>query len=994
MARRYSFLFFLSILFFITFKSYSGKEYWQQYVHYRFNVRLDVDNHSLSGEEIITYKNNSPDTLDRVYLHLYPNAFRDKNSTFSKEAKKFNRHLRITPYNNGYIDILEFRIIRKDTNIAPENAPVGAYRIEDTILESLLPEPLSPGEELQIYIKFYEKIPALVKRGGWRGKQYDFGQWYPKLVVYDENGWHPDQYHLNGEFYGEFGTYDVSITLPYNYIIAATGEVTEGDPGWYWVKVDTSLSDEEWKKQYKKQLAEITKKGLKAKERVVKFHAEKIHDFAWLTSPDFLYECGEWHSIPIHVLYDKRARKSWSKKVVQRGERVLKWLSTRFGMYPYPQLSITHGLLGGGMEYPMLVMNSGPAEGLIAHEVGHIYFYGILANDELAEAWLDEGFTTFQEGWYEQTHYGTAGYPRKSRSKSILEKWLTPSTSGREEKLARLVDYTTSGYNEPLSLPAHKYRGGYQINAYTKGATFYEMLKYIVGDSIWDRIAHEYFDRWKFKHVNEQRFKQVCEDVSSMDLDWFFDEWLHKTVNVDYKLAGVKKVRLSDSLWKTTVKIIRQDEGIMPVEVLLTAANGQSFRKRWDGKAKQGIVEFTTKTKPQKVFLDPDDMILDKNRLNNGGFSVKFIPDTPYAQFYRSRNSYLIRYRPHLWYNDVDGLWLGMGLNGSYMNRFKKVKLLLTLGLRSHELGVDFSFSHPLLKNNEKLKLQLRTTTCEGRAIGKIGMAYFGSRMRNLAPFHQFEISFNSSQLLKGGEKYAIEEYYSGGETKQFSNWENGRNNNVSFQYIFSRFKPGWSGDAFFQLETAEKIPGSEFSYSRVQSQLNCRLGSGGRFLAVRLFGGRFWGDKFPIQEMFFVDGANPRQKFEKYYLRSRGSFPELIPYHLPGGANMRGYLDQKIPADRIAAINIEASTLRWASFRRRRFFSVNFTVFADFTRYHDPSGNWTYLMDAGIGTLWRVRALYRFWTLRVDFPIYVSDPLPGEKNVKFRWLMSFQQAF
>ncbi|MCI0495579.1 hypothetical protein L0Z72_11305, partial [candidate division KSB1 bacterium] len=169
--------------------------YWQQEVHYNFNVRLDIDKHALSGDAIISYKNNSPDTLDRIYLHLYPNAFKNENSTLAREAKRYYGDRSITPDNNGYIDILEFRITRKATDISPTEAPVMAYRVDDTILESMLPEPLPPGEELQLYIKFYEKITSLVNRGGWRGNQYDFGQWYPKLVVYDEKGWHPDQYH-------------------------------------------------------------------------------------------------------------------------------------------------------------------------------------------------------------------------------------------------------------------------------------------------------------------------------------------------------------------------------------------------------------------------------------------------------------------------------------------------------------------------------------------------------------------------------------------------------------------------------------------------------------------------------------------------------------------------------------------------------------------------------------------------------------------------------
>ena len=180
----------------------ADENYWQQYVHYDFKVHLDVEKHSLTGDAIITYKNNSPDTLDRIYMHLYPNAFKDENSTLAQEAKKYYYRQQISPENNGYIDILEFRITRKDPAVSPSDAPVVAYRIDDTILESMLPEPLHPGEELQLYIKFYEKIRRILGRAGWRGKQHDMAQWYPKMVVYDEKGWHADKFHLQGEFYG------------------------------------------------------------------------------------------------------------------------------------------------------------------------------------------------------------------------------------------------------------------------------------------------------------------------------------------------------------------------------------------------------------------------------------------------------------------------------------------------------------------------------------------------------------------------------------------------------------------------------------------------------------------------------------------------------------------------------------------------------------------------------------------------------------------------
>ncbi len=988
MKKNIFFIIILSSLF--STLTFAVSDYWQQFVHYDYKVKLDVNDHSLSGYGNITYKNNSPDTLNRVYLHLYPNAFKDENSTMAQEAKALNYRQRITPYNNGYIDILEFRITRKDTSDTAENAPVSAYQIDDTILEAKLPEPLPPGEELQLYIKFYEKISSMVRRGGWRSNQYDLTQWYPKLVVYDQNGWHPDQYHLSGEFYGEFGTFDVEITLPYNYIVGATGVPVAGDPGWSWVEVDTSLSHEEWQHVYQKQLAEIEKRGIKNKERTVTFHAEKVHDFAWLASSDFLYERGEWNSIPVHVLYRKRAKSSWSKKVTQRGERVLEWLSTRFGMYPYPQLSITHGLLGGGMEYPMLVMNSSASEGLISHEVGHIYFYGILASDELAEAWMDEGFTTYQEGWYQEVVHGPWGYDAEPPDQSSWAFKLRPRMPEREGTISYLVDYLTSGNNEPLAQYAHKFKGGYGINAYTKGAAFFGMLHYVVGDSLWDEICHTYFDRWKFKHVNEARFKKVVEDVTGEEMDWYFDQWLHNTVTVDYALGEIEKNKQPNGGWKTTVEIERKEKGIMPVEVELNTADGEKLTKRWNGKAEKGTVIFETDSAPENVVLDPNDQILDKNRLNNDNWKIEVLPDSPFAYNYRPRNAYLVKYAPKMWYNDVDGLWFGLRFRGSYLGKFKRTEIGFTYGVKSTEVGYNFSFGHPLLPNNDKLQFELSGVKQEGRAIGELALIFRAQRMRSLPPFHKIKLALSGAQLLEDGEKYTKRKIDIGDEIISIPEWESGKVNKVSLSYNLELEKSNWGSQFGLNLESAHDIIGSNFDYSKAAGELKFNYGSFLNHLELRFFGGRFFGDEFPLQEQFFIDAANPRARFEKFYVRSVNALPPQINYHQPGGGNLRGYYAQPIASSEMAAFNAEFETsilrhfLGWLLPRRSH---LGLTLFYDQARVLTEENNYQNLSDAGVGLNYGIRMFYNWFRIHVDFPIWVSDPLPDEDNVKFRWV-------
>ena len=359
------------------------EDYWQQRVDYDISCVLDTENRALSGEQTILYRNNSPDTLRRFYLHLYPNAYRDKDSELYRDFHPGNRFflLGLPRENRGWIEI--------DT-LAVGGAPI-EYSIDGTILESTFPAPLPPGGEAEIRIEFSLKIRRRIGRAGYLGRHYDMAQWYPKMAVYDKHGWHPDQFR-SGEFYGEFGTYRVSITLPEEYVVVATGVPVEGDPGWS--RRPPGGSGEGPPRAHGSEGAATA--GRAAQEaapgppRTVTFRAENVHDFAWSANPDFVVE--EATSGDTRVLSVYRSwNTAWADSVLARTLRTLAWLGEQVGPYRWPQLAIVDSPTHGGMEYPMLVMNGSPDEALIVHEVAHQWFYGMLANNERAEAWLDEG---------------------------------------------------------------------------------------------------------------------------------------------------------------------------------------------------------------------------------------------------------------------------------------------------------------------------------------------------------------------------------------------------------------------------------------------------------------------------------------------------------------------------------------------------------------------------------------------------------------------------
>jgi hypothetical protein len=987
-----------------TFSQTSGSEipYWQQFVHYTMDVTLIPIDHAVVGEERIVYKNNSPDTLHKFYLHLYPNAFRSNETVKAREARRAYRKLLDSPDDAGYLDIESFRILSSDST----DKAVTAFQINDTILEASLPEPLPPGGELTVELSFYLKMRKFQERAGYRGFQYDFAQWYPKVCVYDESGWNAEPFHLTGEFYGDFGTFDVTINVPYEYVVGATGVAISGDPGWERVRVDTSLSPAEWDAAFKKIQKAVAEDARDGKIRSVTFHAENVHDFAWVTCPDFLYERSEWDGIPIHVLYRSYVKNRWSKTAAKHGARALAWLSEKFGRYPYPQLTITHGLLGGGMEYPMLVMNANEGEGLVLHEVGHIYFFGIFGNNEWKDAWLDEGFTTFQTRWYMETRYGKWGLDRELELQRA--NWLQrhrPRQTRREENRNQLLAYLTSGQNEPMSRHAYLFDESlsYRRNAYDKGSFFYDMLKYVVGDSTFEKICREYFNRWAFKHVNEARFRQVCEDVSGKKLDWFFNQWLHDSVTVDYSLGKVTKRRNAD-VWETRVEIQRKDRGIMPVEVLLTTQSGDSLFQRWDGKAEMGALAFQTANKPAQVILDPRDAILDKTRLNHGPMRFRFLFDYP-NMIYFPRDAYVITYRPSAWYNEVDKLRIGGRLRG-YYGATRNAYLGAWYGTDSGELDARFSYSNPITPLGTGVRGAFSAQKMEGRFEVDAHLSVLKRKYLELPPIHQFIIGFNHSKLLQDGERYVTRQYDQKNDVT-LAGWDRGIVNNIYFRYGVNPRGLNWFTNVTVGLDLVDKDWGSAGSYHGGFSEFKLWLPKNDEGVFLRFYAGKIFNseDAF-IQDLIFLEGANPRERFQKFYLRSDGALPEQLHYHLPGGGNARGFYNQPIFGDQILTLNAEVRKNLGANLLGRKIASIlgnpSAAVFADLASMEFLDSSRDLFVDAGFGLRFQ-NLLPDNWytiftggrntTLRIDFPIWVNQPLPDENPLRFRWVIGFEQA-
>ncbi|MGH7504371.1 MAG: M1 family metallopeptidase, partial [Longimicrobiales bacterium] len=422
--------------------------YFQQGIDYRIEARLDEDTDVLSGRARLRYANRSSERIDTLFFHLHLNAFRP-NSAWARRDLEFDNR-RFTDLGP---DEHAFGRLKSVTVGGSEVVPLFPGAPDSTVVAIPLPEPLAPGDSTVVLIDWDARPSTLPRRQGRRGRQFDFAQWYPRIAVFDRGGWQVQPLMPQGEFYGEFGSFDVTLDVPADQVIGATGVPVEGDPGWMDAKAPGSADPIYKRDAYAEKpaddlgfLADSPEPGRKR----VRWRAEDVHHFAWSTNPEYIYEGGSFEDVAIHVLYQP-GDTAWDDGVaVQRTANALAFYDTIFGDFSYPQLTNVHRIEGGGTEFPMMVMDGSAGEGLILHEVGHNYVHGIFGNNEWKEGWLDEGFSSFLTNWYFE-----------EQGADPAELW--------GGSLERIREMERAGETQPISLPSADFRdfGTYNAMTYT-----------------------------------------------------------------------------------------------------------------------------------------------------------------------------------------------------------------------------------------------------------------------------------------------------------------------------------------------------------------------------------------------------------------------------------------------------------------------------------------------------------------------------------------------
>ena len=962
------------------FSTLSASQYWQQFVTYKMDVRLDTSIHTLTGQSTITYKNNSPDTLYNFYLNLYANAFqegtvkhREYMAGLGRTSRQDRFKMGMDRYFSNY-EITNFFIKQNEKVLAD------TFKIDDTILSAKITGGLLPGGSISVDLDWVQKVGEFSERYGRVGKQYNFAQWYPRVVVYDENGWFNEPFHAEGEFYGEFGNYDVKMDVPKGYIIGSTGTVTSGDPGWEEVRVDTAKKFSEWLKGFKASRPKYNSD----ERRIVSFYAENVHDFAWVTTPNFVYESGEWNGVDVHVLFNQKNGKKWTKKVVARTERAVEWLSDKFGMYPYPQVTNTDRIAGGGMEYPMLVMDGSESESLILHEVGHIWFYGILANNEVREAWLDEGFTSFQTRWYMMNRYGKHGFDlSNSRYKDWQRKyWKFGNSLGNTQW--GMIRFMDSGQDEPISRSTYMFKGPRAAgsNAYTKPSLMLDELKYILGEETFLKGMKEYYRRWNLKHTNEKRFIDAIEDVSEKDLDWFFRPWLHDTRVLDYGIKNFEKTKLEDNSWNISLDLVRYGNRDMPQLVETILKDGTMHRIWWENH-KFRITDtfvYNVPEEPLYATLDPDAQTMDIDYRNN--FSSK-MPDERMlyrpGMNYQPRNKYVLQYFPTIHYLDKDGYMPGVNFLKTYSS-LENIESSINLGSKTQKIfysingwtklphsSIDqFNYQIYNLRGVEGVAISILkdiNSDNYGNGLNQIEFGFYWNQVRDTSRTHLYD---KGSIIVNS--------------TKMRSSFA-GINSELSFDFT--------------------PFQSSDWSFNRITliNSFDQKLGLlGGRFRQVY---GQIWSnqDGAPLQERFNVEGAGSGDLYKKSYLRDKTSFygnkSFFGQYHLPGDANLRAFGNQGFAGvEQVFAITIEGFlsksiagiNLELAGFIDQGTLSGSKFVLGD--KGFDSNT----LVDYGIGLRLSTTIFGQPIFLRLDKPMGAKiDGIDIEKMND--WIFSFQKS-
>ena len=917
--------------------------YWQQDVHYAISVKIDENANSIEGGEVLDYWNNSPDTLTYLFFHLFQNAF-IKGSHLHDLEKANNVQARLGKRESEGLGTLVDNITIDGQRVRAET--------DNTVMKVYLNRPLVPNQKLEISIQFktfYDRGTSrrrMQMYPAWGFMHYNGVQWFPKICVYDRKfGWDTYQ-HLNKEFYGDFGSYDVSLDFPSNYVVEATGMLTNKNdvlPDTLMAKLDIkNFAHKKWNED-----PSIITPYKKGERKVWQYHADNVHDFAFTADPSYRIGTTTWEGIQCVAIAQEPHASGWQNGA-EYVAKIIKTFSEDIGHYEYPKMVAADA--NDGMEYPMLTLDGGSNpgyHGLLVHEIGHNWFYGMVGSNETYRAAMDEGFTQFLTAWGLRRIDGenditttiTSKYKRHfAEPVNILDRnvenvYCNDALNKNEVQLNTHSDDFNGALNHD---------GGYRL-VYFKTATMLYNLQYTLGDSLFKSAMQHYFQQWKIGHPYFEDFKASIIQYTHVDLNWFFDEWFETTKTIDYGITKIKN--LGDDNY--AIKFRRTGEMQMPIDFTITATDKKQYRftipNTWFAKTGCGLVlpkwygwgklypTYTAKIQVpggiHSVQIDPTYRLADKDEVDNyktkglgmKNDAVKWKLDGGTANP-TDRRHYRMYVRPDVWWNAVDGVKAGIHFEGNYMNTLNKVdaaiwfnthllqgsdyKVASGEGQYNRYVPVNFTlnYSTPVTRSMPKLQVQVNTRLLDGLWYNRLGLNWAMNEKNTVQLSAQSmwrQMNQDWDYLLYPTEWSSTQGHANTSINAAWTHRYNYIQGAGAYTFSFrTPFLTGTGSDAFnYSYGQVEAI-----NYNRI-AKLNVR---------TRVFGRYGMGNNVPNESALFLAGANPEELMDNKYTRSVGIVPDdwrgisrydMNHFQQGGGLNLRGFAGYYIADERDGAV-------------------------------------------------------------------------------------------
>jgi aminopeptidase N len=1020
--------------------------YWQQDVHYTITASLDDKTDIIDGAIELVYTNNSPDELPFVYFHLYSNA-QVKGSYLSDLYKNNDYKVYHGKYQSQGLGTNVSKISMNGAELKTE--------LDNTILKVFLPKPIKSGESATFKIDFktYYDNGSIRNRmkmfNAWGNKHYDVVHWYPRISVYDRKmGWDTDQ-HMDHEFYGDFGTYDVAFTFPNNYILDATGVLINKNevlPADLMAKLDIrNFKNKPWNEPPS---VIVQADGT---TKTWKFHAENVHDFALTADPTYRIGEVEWNGIKCISLAQEPHASRW-QNAAEYAAKVIRVNSEDFGMYGYPKMIVADAQ--DGMEYPMLTLDGGydpDYRDLLAHEISHNWFFGMVGSNETYRAALDEGFTQFLTNWTYERIDGPQRVRYMARS-NYVERFTEPDYVRNSEVFNAYMGDAARGIETNINVHSDGYNGairhggGYR-QVYMKTATMLYNLQYVLGDSLFLSAMQHYFNQWKFAHPYLEDFRASVIHHTKVDLNWFFDQWIETSKTIDY---GVKSVKRGDRDGEYKITFTRKGMQ-MPLDFAVVGKNDSVYNFHipnnwfvkktgatvlprwigWDNVKKEYTATVVIPDGIEDVVIDPSTRLADVNMLdNNKKISIKYRFD---SKIYNPPNwmRYELFARPDIWWNAFDGAKVGLHMNGHYMNYRHIIDATLWFNTG---LGQNLPEGTPAKDKYDNVNFRLNYRTATDKFMQ--GSSFYASA-KGLDGLNAYTVGFDRKDK---SEKNKVYMYFKSMYRKDLNDltylllpneWiPNQLNNtlNLGIEHVYS-YRRG-TGNINLGMRSSALLSDYDFKTINLNVVNRNRLG---RFnfntRVVAQYGtGNYWASESSL----FLAGANPEEMMENKYTRSQGFFEpsqaafgaSTNHFHYGGGLNLRGYSGYLAPQllnDGVttvftykgqtgAAVNAELEFDGIVKVKRQNWFTRTFKLttylFGDvgLINYNSATDNVLKLgdirADAGVGaalTIKRFGVLQTVnpLTIRFDVPLFLNKaPAADAGFIQYRYIIGISRAF